>query len=206
MDRRPLRPVEQRRWVERSPTMCEVDSYYTRGHRKTHVTESGEVLYPWHPWFGRVVYFHQLIELGREHILRCDLGEKPTARCTNVPAWMFDRAACLRVRRADTPQVELAALICLKALLAEVANRTSLVAAVVGARHSFENRGDADAAAEPSITNDPTRSVPSLKSATAQLARLAGRSAGESDASHRADAEPARARQSSGTQGRRRRR
>ena len=40
----------------------------TRGHRKTHVTESGEVLYPWHPWFGRVVYFHQLIELGREHI------------------------------------------------------------------------------------------------------------------------------------------
>jgi hypothetical protein len=136
------------------------------------VTESGEVLYPWHPWFGRVVYFHQLIELGREHILRCDLGEKPTARCMNVPAWMFDRAACLRVRRADTPQVELAALICLKALLAEVANRTYLVAAVVGARHSFENRGDADAAAEPSITNDPTRSVPSVKSASAQLPGL----------------------------------
>ena len=94
-----------------------------------------------------MVYIHEVIERGGELIFRCDLGEKPTARCMNVPAWMFDRAACLRVRRADTPQVELAALICLKALLAEVANRTSTVTTVVGARHSFENRGDADAAA-----------------------------------------------------------
>jgi hypothetical protein len=28
----------------------------TSQRHKTHVTETGEVLYPWHPWFGRVVH------------------------------------------------------------------------------------------------------------------------------------------------------
>jgi hypothetical protein len=95
----------------------------TSERNKTHVTEAAEVLYPWHPWFGRVVYIHKVIEHGAEQIFRCGLSEKQTERCMDVPAWMFDRAACLRNRWADTPQVDLAALICLKALLAEVANR-----------------------------------------------------------------------------------
>ncbi len=64
---------------------------------KTHVTEALEVLYPWHPWFGRAVYFHEVIEHGGKLIFRCDLGEKQTARCINVPAWMFDRSPCLRI-------------------------------------------------------------------------------------------------------------
>src|SRR5216684_84747 len=116
--------------------------------------------------------------------------------CLTVPAWMFDRAVCVRVRRAEGPRVELAALVRLRTLLAEVANRAS-VAAVIEARHCFDHRGDADAAPESSATNCPTRSVPLAESTKAQLARPVGRGAGESDASHRADAEPARARQSS---------
>jgi hypothetical protein len=128
------------------------------------VTEALEVLYPWHPWFGRTVYIHEVIERGGERSFRCDLANSQTARCMDVPAWMFDRAACLRVRLTDTPQVEVTALGCLKALLAEVVNRTSATTAVVGAGHPFEGRGDADATPLSSITNSSTRSVPSVES------------------------------------------
>jgi len=161
----------------------------TTQRHKTHVTEAVEVLYPWHPWFGRVVYIHEVIERGGQRIFRCDLGEKQTARCMDVPAWMFDRAACLRIRRADTPEVELAALICLKALLAEVANRESAVAAMVGARHSFESRGDADATPQSSISNCSTRSVPTVDPSVTRLAMPVGRCAGESNALNWADAQ-----------------
>jgi hypothetical protein len=92
----------------------------------------------------------------------------------NVPAWIFDRAACLRVRLIDTPQVEVEALICLKALLAEARNRTSVMAAVVGARHPFENRGAADATPQSFITNSSTRSVPSVESSVTRLAMPVG--------------------------------
>jgi hypothetical protein len=165
--------------------------------RKTHVTEAIEVLYPWHPWFGRVVYIHDVIERGGERIFRCDLSEKQTTRCMNIPAWMFDRAACLRSRRADIPQVELAALICLKALLAEVANRASAVTLVVGARHPCESRGDADATPQSSITNCSTRSVSTVESSATRLAMPVGRCAGESDALNCADTQHTRGLQSS---------
>jgi hypothetical protein len=155
---------------------------------ETHVTEALEVLYPWHPWFGRVVYIHKVIEHGGQRIFRCDPSEKQTARCMDVPAWMFDRAACLRVRRADTPRVELGALICLKALLAELANRASVVAAVVGARHFFESRGDADATSQSSLTNCSTRSVPTAESSITRLAIPVDRCAREGDALNCADA------------------
>jgi hypothetical protein len=161
------------------------------------VTEAVEVLYPWHPWFGRVVYIYDVIERGGERSFRCDLGEKQTARCMQMPAWMFDRAACLRIQRTDTPQVELAGLICLKALLANVANRTSTVTTVVGARHCFENRGDADATPQSSITNCSTRSVQIVEPAVTGLARPVGRRAGEGDSLNCADAQQIRGLQSS---------
>jgi hypothetical protein len=120
------------------PTHYGVAPGYTSERCRTHVTETGEVLYAWHPWFGRVVYIHEVIERGGERIRRCDLSEKQTARCMHIPAWMFDRAACLRIRWADRPQVELTVHTCLKALLAGVGDRTSAVTTVVGARHPFE--------------------------------------------------------------------
>jgi hypothetical protein len=169
----------------------------TSERRKTHVTEFLEVLYPWHPWFGRAVYIHEIIARGGERFFRCELGERPTARCMYVPAWMFDRAACLRLRRADTPQVELAALICLKALLAEIANRECAVAAVVGARHPLESRGDADATLQSSITNCSTQSVPTFETSVTRLAMPVRRCAGEGDALNRADAQQTAGLQSS---------
>jgi len=164
----------------------------TSERRKTHVTEAAEVLYPWHPWFGRVVHIHGIIERGGERSFRCDLSEKRTARCMHIPAWMFDRAACLRVRGADTPWVELTALVCLKALLAEVANRTSEATGVVGATNRFENRGDADARSQWSTTNHSTGSVPIVEPTVTRLAMLVGRGAGKGDALNSAHAQPTR--------------
>ena len=176
--------------------------HYTSEHHKAHVIEAAAVLYQWHPWFGRVVYIHKVIEHGAEQIFRCGLSEKQTERCMDVPAWMFDRAACHRNRRADAPQVELAALICLKALLGEVVNRACAVTAVVGARHPFGSRGDADATPQTSITNCSTRSVPTVEPSVT-LAMPVGRCAGESDALNSADAQQTRSLQS--TQSHRRR-
>jgi len=169
----------------------------TSERHKTHVTEALEVLYPWHPWFARVVHIHEVVKRGGERIFRCNLGEKQTARGINVPAWMFDRAACLRIWRADTPQVQLAALICLKALLAEVANRATVVTAVVGARHPFESQGDVDATQQSSITNCSTRSVPIVEPSVTRLAMPIGGCAGESHALDCPDAQQTRGLQSS---------
>ena len=155
------------------------------------------MLYPWHPWFGRAVYIHEVIERGGERAFRSDLAKSQTAPCMDVPAWMFDRAACLRLLRADMPQVEVTALSCLKALLAEVVNRTSATTAVVGAGHPFEGRGDADATPQSSITNSSTRSVSSVESAVTRLAMPVGRGAGESDALDSADAQQSQSLRSS---------
>ncbi len=179
------------------PESCAGAPDCTTRRGKTHVTESLEVLYPWHPWFGRVVYIHEVIEHGEERIFRCDVGEKLTGRCLNVPAWMFDRAACLRVRWADMPRVNLVALARLKTLFSDVANRASVVGVVIGARHSFENRGDADAAPESSATNRSTQSVPIIGPSTGGVARPVVRCAGESYAPDSADAEQTRSLQSS---------
>ena len=139
------------------------------------MTESRELLYPWHPWFGQVVYIHEVAEERGARVFHCDLENKPSARCLTVPGWMFDRAVCLGMRRAEGPQVELAALVRLGTLLAEVANRASGLGTMIGPRHSFDHRGDADAEPESSATKGPTRSVPHAESVGAQLARPVGR-------------------------------
>jgi hypothetical protein len=90
------------------------------------VTEELEMLYPWHPWFGRQIYVHAVFEHADARIFACAIDSQQTARCLNVPAWMFDRAACVRMLRAETPQVELSALVRLKALLAECSPSTPI--------------------------------------------------------------------------------
>ena len=88
------------------------------------MTELLEVLYPWHPWFGRQVYIHTIVEREDARILGCAIDSQRTARCLNVAAWMFDRAVRVRMLRAETPRVALPALVRLKALLAERRSRT----------------------------------------------------------------------------------
>src|SRR5262249_23803841 len=132
--------------------------------------EELEVLYPWHPWFGRVVHVHEVIEQRAGGVLRCSPdgdGSGP-----ELPQWMFDRAACLAIGMAASPRVDRAALIALKTCLAnasgaDLCGRPLSNASASGAGRSScdQNQGAARATqvpppAQPSSRHQAVRSVP----------------------------------------------
>jgi hypothetical protein len=49
-------------------------------------------------------------------VYRCDLTASNANRWLEIPAWMFDRSACAKVRLADEPHTDLSALVMLGAL------------------------------------------------------------------------------------------
>src|SRR5215471_21587910 len=81
------------------------------------------LLYPWHPWFGLRVGIHAAIERADGIVFRCSLGGADADRWLEVPAWMFDRPACARVRVAADAHVDLAALTAVTALLQALNDR-----------------------------------------------------------------------------------
>ena len=134
----------------------------TTKQHNAHVTEEREVFYPWHPWFGHVVHVHEIVGRDGVTLFRCGVTENRTGRCLDVPSWMFDRAACLHLRRADAPQVDRAALERLRTLMSGAAGRAPSAHSMVGARHPIPvTRGDADVAQEPSGPDRSARPVPS---------------------------------------------
>ena len=86
---------------------------------RTGKAEAREVFYPWHPWVGCVVLVHETIEKADSVVLRCSRDDGLTGRWLELPAWMFDRAACLLMQVARHPHVDFVALSALSALLAE---------------------------------------------------------------------------------------
>ncbi len=100
---------------------CEVAPRCTTKLKNTHGTEFREPLYPWHPWFGLRVGVHAAIERSGGTVFRCSLSGSDADRWLEVPAWMFDRSACAKVRVADA-HVDLAALTNLAAFLRHVRN------------------------------------------------------------------------------------
>jgi hypothetical protein len=140
--------------------------------QNTHRTEKREVLYPWHPWAGRIVDIHEVIEKASGHVARCSLNGEETHRSLELPTWMLDRVACAPMRMDAHPWLNVAALDALTALLAEVsvARAASSNIPVAGAQtvSREENRGDHDAvptqgASRPSIQDSPVRSVRSAR-------------------------------------------
>jgi len=67
-------------------------------------------VYPWHPWFGRIVRVREATRKGGEDVLRCSLTDDRSGRCLELPAWMFARKVCAAMRLAEAPVAELAAL------------------------------------------------------------------------------------------------
>ena len=96
--------------------------YCTTRRQNTHVTESvdqREVVYPWHPLGGPVVFVREVIEKASGAFARCrELGDRQ-GRVLEVPVWMLDAAACRTVRRAASPVADLRALVALRVLLSE---------------------------------------------------------------------------------------
>lgn len=95
--------------------------YCTTGRQNTHVTDRREVLYPWHPWFGRLVYVHSVVDKPGDAVFRCNLTGLRSDRLLEVPIWMFDRTACASCRRSVSAHVSLEALKALAGLVFDAA-------------------------------------------------------------------------------------
>src|SRR5215469_14276471 len=172
----------------------------TKRQDNAHKIEELEVLYPWHPWFGRVVHVHEVIEQRAGGVLHCSPDGDASRRWLEVPQWMFDRAACLAIRMAALPRVDTAALIALKTCLAD-ASGAGLCdgplsnASASGARRSScnQNQGAARATQVSASTQPSTRrqAVRSFRSARRQApdpgVRVATAAGGGPPDGHRAD-------------------
>ena len=77
----------------------------TSRQHNTHNIEARQVCYPRHPWFGRSVVVYEKLEGVQHH------------RSIEIPTWMFEPAACCRLRVMTVPTVGCDALLELKALL-----------------------------------------------------------------------------------------
>lgn len=66
----------------------------TTRFENAHRTVLREILYRYHPWFGRQVYVHGTVDEAGDVAFRCSLDGSQADRWLEVPAWMFDRTAC----------------------------------------------------------------------------------------------------------------
>ena len=107
------------------------------GLENAHGTVFRELLYSWHPWCGLQVAVHEAITKADGVAFRCTLTGSGGDRWLEVPAWMFDRAACpSQTRLAAQPSISLAAL----SALAELARPASSSAPHPGAPSSSHER------------------------------------------------------------------
>ena len=89
----------------------------TTRRQNAHRTEERQVLYPWHPWAGCIVHIHEVIEKAAGDVARCSHDDGASGRLLELPTWMFDRSACVRMRVEAFPRVDIAALQALQVLL-----------------------------------------------------------------------------------------
>src|SRR3954453_12393107 len=127
-----------------TPASCAAGDGCTTARQKTHGTESREVHYPWHPWFGRKVIVVEGVRRSHLSVFRCRLEDDESGRALELPQWMLDRAACTRTRPADEPLVTCHDLRHLKSLVDSA--RGDDAGGAVDIRHPLpSSRGDADA-------------------------------------------------------------
>jgi hypothetical protein len=82
-----------------------------------HSTEFSEVCYPWHPWFGRAVAVYEVVVKEGHGVWRCGFEEERNRLSIEVPAWMFEAAACRRLQLMHEPAGSCDALRALQTLL-----------------------------------------------------------------------------------------
>ena len=118
----------------------------TTRFENAHRTVLREVLYRYHPWFGRRVYVHGAVDKADDVVFRCALDGSQADRRLEVPAWMFDRTVCPDAQLLTAqPFVSIDVLSRLSALLdLALKDRTPSAALLSGAsRVSYDqNRGE----------------------------------------------------------------
>src|SRR3984893_7871021 len=177
----------------------------TKRRDNAHKIEELEVLYPWHPWFGRVVHVHEVIEQRAGGVLHCSPDGDASRRWLELPQWMFDRAACLAIRMAASPRVDTTALIALKTCLADASDAglcggplSNASASGAGRNSCDQNQGAARATQVPTSTqpSDRRQAVRSIRSTRREApdpgVRVAAAAGGDPPDGHRADGAPTR--------------
>ena len=154
-----------------------------------HKTEEREVLYPWHPWAGCIVHIHEVIEKTAGNVVRCSHDGAASGRLLELPLWMFDRAACAPMRFETCPQVDVAALQALRALLDEtvvcgstvgLASSNAPVSGAARVSHD-QNRGEVHATPTAASTRLSNRDA-AVRSVRYGERRQRGADAGMADA------------------------
>jgi hypothetical protein len=172
------------------------EQYCTTRLENTHGTEIRELLYPRHPWSGLRISVHEAIDRPDGVVFRCDLDASDANRRLEIPAWMFDRSACARVRVATDAHVDLSALIALAALLRDVLKdgfaASNAPDSGVSNLSRDQNRGETDATAEQPQTSTPRRAAANrpVRRRTAderQRARLVRATDGDTGSTNRPD-------------------
>jgi hypothetical protein len=139
------------------------DDYVPDGRttqRNTHNTEQREVVYPWHPWYGRSVWIYQARTRAGRALFFCGLKQNWDVRALEIPQWMFEASECCRMQVQPTPAVSCEALCELKRLLSCVSRKGPEV--VLEAQHrSLLITGDADANLKERATSNSERTVSS---------------------------------------------
>jgi hypothetical protein len=167
--------------------MSAVAADCTSHQSNTHSTESREVLYPWHPWFGRAVWIYARRMNHGRMVARCGLEPRHDRRSVEVPQWMFDTAVCCQMRMAQEPVTSIDALRELKALRAT--RSPAIPDHMLQAQHdSLLLEGGADANPPEPAPGDPTCLV-SVEPESTALGTAAVGSAAADDALAGADVE-----------------
>ena len=114
---------------------CVLARWYNSSTQYHSSSDSREVHYPWHPWYGRAVWIYE-IRMGRaQAAARCGLEPTQCAKSLEVPLWMLEAVSCSTMCRAEDPRVDCTALQKLKTLLHD---------SVLQDRHPLAGGADAD--------------------------------------------------------------
>jgi hypothetical protein len=167
----------------RSRSRCGAARCCTTEGSNTHKTETREVHYRWHPWYGRQVLVQGIRHRRGVVVLNCRADVDGASPVLEVPEWMFDSSVCGRVKQAGTSTVDCRALHALKILLA---SRFCIKPAVQNQHHSVIAGGADEKESE--VERD---SVPVVPAAPAESGS-ARRNSSEDRAPAGANAAPAR--------------
>ncbi len=129
---------------------------------KTHGTAIGgetTVVYGWHPWSGRSIRLHEVIERTAGASARCSLVDAFVVRVQEFPVWMLDATVCRSTHSATEPVAALGALTALAGLLREATRHTRADAVPSVEVASPESQGERRAATAPSSAPEAASTI-----------------------------------------------
>jgi hypothetical protein len=146
----------------------------------THGTVFRELLYPLHPWFELQVAIHEALEKPDGIVFRCTVSGSDADRWLEVPAWMFERAACPdHAQLTAAPFIDMTTLSALADLVRQVLKdwAASSNAPLSGASESsHQNRREAHVSIDVSAAVNQHEAAPKSTRGSASRTTAADRS------------------------------